>query len=165
MMLHLRPKGKRNWAVTKLALQTVFINPDQAKAAIQRQIAPYCKAQWKNGIERLRVTVEPEEDAKTVQQGRYYWGIVLAEISEQARIDGQQYTVDAWHELCKRQHLPRVTKKTYVAGRKRPVVTTTIGTTKGIGVRKMSKFIEKVIAFACTDLNVQFSETRWENYQ
>jgi hypothetical protein len=78
--------------VSQDALQTVFTSPDQARAAISGQIAPYCKAQWQNGIERLRVTVEPEEDAKTVQQGRFYWGIILMQISEQARIDGQRYT-------------------------------------------------------------------------
>lgn len=151
--------------MSDLALSVLWVNPQQAGVSLNKQVVPYCKAQWQNGIERLRVTVEPEEDAKTVQQGRFLWGVIYAEISDQARIGGQQYTVDAWHELCKRQHLPRVTKKTYVAGRKRPVVTTTIGTTKGIGVRKMSKFIEKVIAFAVTDLGVMFSETRWENYR
>ncbi|MBP9148689.1 MAG: hypothetical protein KBG00_07890 [Rhodoferax sp.] len=87
------------------------------------------------------------------------------QISEQARIEGQRYTVDAWHELFKRQHLPRVSKRCYIAGKHRPVVTTTIGTTKGLGIRKMSAFIEKVIAFAVADLGVAFTETRWENYR
>lgn len=151
--------------MSEFALHTVFVNPEQAKAAIAGQIGPYCRAQWQNGIERLKVTIEPEEDAKTVQQGRFYWGIVLMQISEQARIEGQRYTVDAWHELFKRQMLPRVSKRAYVAGKKRPVMTTTIGTTKGLGVRKMSAFIEKVIAFGVNDLGVRFSETRWENYR
>ena len=151
--------------MSDMALHTVFLNPEQAKAAIAGQIAPYCRAQWQNGVERLRVTVEPEEDAKTVQQGRFYWGVILTQISEQACIDGQRYTVDAWHELFKRQMLPRRKKRVYVAGKTRPIVTTTIGTTKGLGVRKMSAFIEKVIAFGATDLGVKFSETRWENYR
>ena len=155
----------RRCVLNQFALQTVFINPDQARATIAGQIAPFCKAQWQNGIERLRVTIEPEEDAKTVQQGRFYWGIVLKQISEQARIDGNRYTVDAWHELFKRQFLKRVKKRVYVAGKPRPVMTTTIGTTKGLGVRKMSAFIEKVIAFGVNDLNVRFSETKWENYR
>jgi len=151
--------------MSQYALHCVFINADQARAAISGQIAPYCKAQWQNGIERLRVTIEPEEDAKTVQQGKFYWGVVLMQISEQAQIEGQRYTVDAWHELFKRQMLPRASKRAYVAGKKRPVVTTTIGTTKGLGIRKMSAFIEKVIAYAVTELGVQFSETRWEDHR
>jgi hypothetical protein len=151
--------------MSEYALHTVFISPEQAKATIAQQIAPYCRAQWQNGHARLAVTIEPEEDAKTVQQGKFYWGIVLVQISEQARIEGQRYTVDAWHELFKRQLLPRVSKRVYVAGKPRPVITTTIGTTKGLSVKKMSAFIEKVIAFAANDLSVQFSETRWENHR
>lgn len=151
--------------MSQYALHTVFINPGQAKAAIAGQIAPYCKAQWQNGIERLRVTIEPEEDAKTVQQGKFLWGVVYMAISEQARINGERYTVDAWHELFKRQMLPRVSKRSYVAGKKRPVITTTIGTTKGLSVKKMSAFIEKVIAFGASELGVQFPETRWENHR
>jgi hypothetical protein len=151
--------------VSEFALHTVFINPEQAKTAIASQIAPFCRAQWQKGIERLRVTVEPEEDAKTVQQNRFYWGVILVQISEQARIEGQRYTVDAWHELFKRQLLPRVSKRVYVAGKKRPVIITTIGTTKGLSVKKMSAFIEAVIAFGASDLGVRFSETRWENYR
>lgn len=151
--------------MSEFALHTVFTDPEQAKAAIAKQIGPYCRAQWQNGFGRLAVTIEPEEDAKTVQQGKFYWGVVLMQISEQALIEGQRYTVDAWHELFKRQMLPRVSKRVYVAGKTRPVVTTTIGTTKGLGVRKMSAFIEKVIAFGVNDLGVRFSETRWENHR
>jgi len=151
--------------MSQYALQATLINPDQARAFIASQMGPYCRSQWQNGVERLRVTVEPEEDAKTVQQGRFLWGVVYTEISEQARMTGHQYTVDAWHELCKRQFLPRVSKRVYVAGRNRPVITTTIGTTKGLGIRKMSAFIERVIAFGATDLGVRFSETRWEAYR
>jgi len=144
-------------------LKLVFVNPEQAKAAIHGMIAPYCKAQWQNGARRLAVTVEPEDDAKTAQQGRYYWGVVLAEISEQARIGGVQYTDEAWHELMKRMHLPRRTLKTIVAGKKRPVVYTVIGSTKGLGVRKMSAFIERVLAYGAVDQGVMFSCLKWEN--
>lgn len=151
--------------MSEYALHVTFVSPEQAKATIASQIAPFCRAQWQNGVERLRVTVEPEEDAKTVQQGKFLWGIVYMAISEQARIGGERYTVDAWHELFKRQCLPRVSKRVYVAGKKRPVITTTIGTTKGLSVKKMSAFIEKVIAFGAQELNVQFPETRWENHR
>jgi NinB protein len=147
------------------ALQTYFTNPDQAKACIRHQIAPFCKSMWANGVERLIVTVEPEDDAKTVQQGRFLWGIVYQEIAHQAVVGGVRYTSDAWHELMKRQYLPRNKVSTQVAGRKRPVVYTTIGSTKGLSVKKMAKFIEQVIAYGVTELGVRFSETRWENHR
>ncbi|WP_395055203.1 hypothetical protein [Polaromonas sp.] len=147
------------------ALQTVFIDESQAMAAIRGQIAPYCKQRWAEGCGRLSVKIEPEEDVKTVQQGNYLWGVVYKEMSEQAQIGGQKYTALAWHELCKRQFLPRVKKVSYVAGRKRPVISTTIGTTKGLGIRKMSAYIEACLAFGSVDLGCRFSLARWQDYR
>jgi hypothetical protein len=147
------------------ALQTYFINPDQAKACITQQIAPFCRSMWDQGIERLTVTVEPEDDAKTVQQGRFLWGVVYTEIAEQAKVDGIRYTTDAWHNLFKRMYLPRKKKVERIAGRKRPVVSTTLGSTKGMKVKPMSKYIEQVIFYASTELGVQFSATSWETYR
>jgi len=147
------------------SLHTVFINPNQAKQAIAGQVGPFCRDLWAMGIERIAVKLEPEEDSKTVQQNRYLWGVVYKEISEQAKVGGERYTVDAWHELFKRQFLPRRTKKTYIAGKKRPVISTTIGTTQGLGIKKMSAFIEQVLAFGATDLGVRFSLSRWEEYR
>lgn len=151
--------------MSEYALHTVFTSTEQAKTAIAQQIAPYCRRLWADGVERVAVTLQPEEDAKTVQQGRFYWGVVLRETSEQAVIGNQRYSSEAWHELFKRQFLPRVKTVTRVAGRKRPVVTTTIGTTKGLSVRKMSAYIEQVMAFAQTDLGVKFSAMRWEEHR
>ena len=147
------------------ALHTVFISPEQAKTVIAQQIAPYCKRLWSDGVERVAVTLQPEEDAKTIQQGKFLWGVVYREMSEQAQIGGQKYSAEAWHELCKRQFLPRVSKRVRVAGKPRPVVITTIGTTQGLSVRKMSAYIEQVMAFAQTDLGVKFSAMRWEEYR
>ena len=147
------------------ALHTVFLNPEQAAAALKGQVVPFCRQKWAEGHGRLSVRIEPEEDAKTVQQGNYLWGVVYKEISEQAQIGGQKYTALAWHELCKRQFLPRVKKVTYVAGRRRPVISTTIGTTKGIGIRKMSAYIEACLAFGSVDLGVKFSVLRWQEYR
>jgi hypothetical protein len=147
------------------ALHTVFIDPDQARAAIAGQIGPFCRAAWERGVQRLAVTIEPEEDARTAQQNRFYWGVLLKEISEQAAPGGQKWSAEAWHELFKRQFLPRLTKRIKVAGRKSPVVTTTIGTTRGLSVKKMSTYMEQVSAFAVNDLHVVFSASRWEEYR
>lgn len=151
--------------MSQYALQTYFTGPEQAKACISHQIAPFCKTMWSQGIERLTVTVEPEEDSKTVQQGKFLWGVVYLEIAHQASVGGIRYTVDAWHEFFKRQFLPRRKVTALVAGKKRPVVYTTLGSTKGLKVKPMSKYIEQVIAYAVTELGVQFSATKWEDYR
>lgn len=140
------------------ALTVTFLNPDQAKQAIHGVIAPFCRGQWAQGVERLTVTVEPEDDAKTVQQDRYLWGVVYKEISELGQLAGQKYSPEAYHELMKRLYLPRRVKRVHVAGRKRAVVTTTIGTTVGIGIARMAAFIDDVIAFAATECGVVVSE-------
>jgi hypothetical protein len=152
-------------ALSQYALQTYFVNPDQAKTCISQQIAPFCRTMWEQGIERLTVTVEPEDDAKTVQQGRFLWGVVYHEIAHQAKIGGVRYTSDAWHAYYKRKFLPRKKVTEHVAGKKRPIVYTTLGTTKGMKVKPMSKYIEQVIADAVTELGVQFSATNWEGYR
>lgn len=147
------------------ALQTYFTDPEQAKACISHQIAPFCRTMWEQGIQRLTVTVEPEDDAKTVQQGRFLWGVVYTEIAEQAKVSGVRYTTDAWHNLFKRMYLPRKKKVERIAGRKRPVVSTTIGSTQGLKVKAMSRYIEQVIAYGATELGVRFSSTSWEEYR
>ena len=151
--------------MSEYALLDIWTGPDQAKASIQHRLAPFCRSMWEQGIERLTVTVEPEDDAKTVQQGRFVWGVVYSEIAHQAKVGGVRYTSDAWHEFFKREYLPRRKTKTLVAGRKRPVISTSLGTTKGLKIKPMSKYIEQVIAYAVTELGVQFSSTDWTQYR
>lgn len=114
---------------------------------------------------RAHLMVEEAEDVRTIQQNRFYWGPMLGDISEQAYVAGERYTQEMWHEFGKRKFLPKVIKRVRVAGRKNPVVTRTIGSTKGLSVRKMSKYLEKFMAYAVTDLNVRFRELRWEEYR
>ena len=147
------------------ALQTVFIDEVQTMAAIRGQIAPYCKQKWAEGHARLSVLIQPEEDQRSIQQNRFYWGPCLKNISEQAAVGGQKYSKDAWHELFKRQFLPRKVSKSKVAGRKKTVVSVSIGSTRDLSVQKMSKYLEKLQAFAATDLGVAFSCPNWESYR
>ena len=148
-----------------MSLHGVLIDPEQARTWINRIMSPYCRGRWENDPkERLAVTVMPEEDHKTIQQGKFLWGVVLKEISEQAKIDGVKYSAQAWHELGKRQFLPREKRKVVVAGKK-AFWTTSVGTTQGKGVRFMSAYIERMLAYGADDLGVRFSEVRWENYR
>lgn len=112
----------------------------------------------------VRISALAVEDDRTLQQLRYYWGVVLAEISEQASIEGQRWSADAWHELCKRQFLGYEIKKIQVAGRRRKVVSRRLRSTTGLKVGPMSKYLEKVQAFAATDLGVRFSCPNWKDY-
>jgi hypothetical protein len=113
----------------------------------------------------VRIRAEEAESDRTLRQLRFYWGVVLKEISEQARINGDQFAAEAYHELCKRQFLGYEIKKVKVAGRKRTSVLRRLRSTTGLSVKKMSEYLEKVLAFGAVDLGVIFSEKRWEDYR
>jgi hypothetical protein len=133
---------------------------DQAGASIRASFLPYVEKNLRDGL-CLAVKVEELEDARSMRQRRFYWGVVLKEISEQARIGGQQYVPDAWHELFKRLYLPRKVAKSCVAGKARQVVSVTLGSTKGLGVKKMGIYLDKVQAAAAADYGVAFSAMDW----
>lgn len=111
-----------------------------------------------------RLVAQEHEDDRTLQQNRFYWGPVLREISEQASIDGQRYSIEAWHELFRRQFLGYEIEKVYVAGRKRPVINRRLRSTRKLKVKPFAKYLDQVQAFAANDLGVRFSVLNWEDY-
>ena len=145
-------------------LTLALINADQGRTAVKAQLLPYIGALIDQG-KRVKVVASELEDERSLKQNAFYWAACLKDISEQASIGGQKWSADAWHELMKRQHLPRVVKKSKVAGKSRPVVSVSLGTTTGLSVRKMSNYLEKVQAFAATELGVTFTVAKWESYR
>jgi len=129
------------------SLQLVLQTPEQGHAAIAAQGWPWAKAQLQQG-KPVVMEMKLLEDELTERQRRYYWGVVLRDIADHVVVGGQRYTKDAWHEYGKREFLPRVTKKTKVAGRRRPVVVTVIASTTDLSIRQMGQYLEKWMAFA-----------------
>lgn len=110
------------------------------------------------------IEVHEHDDDRSLQQNRFYWGACLRDISEQAKIEGQRYTVDAWHELFRRQFLGYEIEKVRVAGRKRPVVNRRLRSTAKLKVKAFSAYLDELQAFAATELGVQFTVARWQDY-
>ena len=117
------------------------------------------------GGREVRMLVEAAEDDRSLRQNRFYWGVVLKEIAEQATIGGQRWTAEAWHELMKRQFLGYEIEKIRVAGRKRATVIRRLRSTTKLKVKPMAKYLDQCMAFGATDLGVVFSETQWETYR
>ena len=148
------------------ALQLILCNPDsvpeQAQRAIKAQLFPYCMQAWARGVDRLVMTVMPAEDAKSVAQRRYYHGVVLTEIAEQARANGQRFPMPVWKEFLREKFLGSTWKviTNPITGKKsrRKVRVST----EDLGIRAYSKLIEQVTAFAATELGVRFSVTESE---
>ena len=114
---------------------------------------------------QVRIRTEEAEDERSLRQNRFMWGVVLKEVSEQARIGGQGWASEAWHLHFKREFLGYRFVRETVAGRKRKVVRKELRSTTRLSVKRMSEYLDKVMAFAVTDLGVVFSETKWERYR
>lgn len=109
--------------------------------------------------------VEEYERDRSLQQNRYYWGVCLRDISEHAQIEGQRWTVDAWHELFRRQFLGYEIEKVHVAGRKKAVINRRLKSTRKLKVKAFATYLEQVQSFAATELGVEFSVRNWEEYE
>jgi hypothetical protein len=92
-------------------------------------------------------------DDVTVKQHRFYRGVVLKQIVEQAP---GGWTAKAWHELFRREVLGTETVKVEVAGRKRATVYQRLRSTADLSVKQMSDFIDQVIALMVTTYAVEF---------
>lgn len=119
----------------------------QALVAFVRTNAKAC-----NDRERpLRVIVTEAEAKRRLEQNRYYWGVVITSIAEQAWVNGQRFSKDAWHEyfarefgLCEDITLP--------SGE---VVTRRMSTTE-MSVSQFAEYTEKVHAYGAMELGVEF---------
>lgn len=92
-------------------------------------------------------------DDVTTRQHRFYRGVVLKQIAEQAP---GGWTQKAWHELFRRELLGTETVKVEVAGRKRPTVYQRLRSTADLSVKQMSEFIDAVIALMVSTYGVRF---------
>lgn len=144
-----------------LALQ--LFNPQQAHQALTAQLWPQIKALTTAG-HRLMLTVVDAEDAKSAKQRRYYHGVILTEIAQKASINGQKYSMAVWKEYF---------RKTYLIDKRRVCTDPLTGkkskrrirvSTEGLSVKQYAGLIERVTAYAVTDLGVQFSERNFDRW-
>jgi NinB protein len=145
------------------ANQTTFSRICTTREAAHAAInAGYAQAKVLLALGRdVAITIAEHEDDRSVAQNRYYWGPCLTEISEQAVVGGQRWTVDAWHELFKRQFIGYGIKKVKVAGRKKATVIRSLKSTTDLTVRQFSDYLDKLQAFAAAELGVLFSIPDW----
>lgn len=141
-------------------LDVIAHNPQSAHEAVQ-EAWRVCKALTMAG-KKVHIKAGEAEDDRSLQQLKFYWSVVLKELSEQARIDGAKYTPECWHGLAKRLHLGYEIVREKVAGKKRPTVYRRL---KSVGKQKakpLAEYIEKVMAWGATDFGVAFPEERHE---
>lgn len=129
------------------SLEVELYNRPQAKVALKERLFPFLDAVIQpNGGARWVLTVKRRK--RTSAQNRRYWGRgVLAQIAEQAVINGKQYSAETWHEMFKRmfigvEELPNG----QVVGKSSSDLTTA----------EFSEFCAKVEAYAASELGVTF---------
>ena len=78
-------------------------NRAQAWALITNQLYPFLK-QWLSDGRQLVLTCKLR--TRTTKQNKRYWSRgVLAQIAEQAVVNGRQYDAEVWHELMKKKFI------------------------------------------------------------
>ena len=152
--------------MSNTSLTVAWPNADMAGHSFRNVVAPWCKSQWMAG-HRLEVELRRFEDAKTDRQRAYYHGVVLKTIAQQARPNGVQFPLAVWKEHFRAEYLGHktVTTKNPLTGKK--VRRRQRVSTEDLGVKGYSQLIDRVSAFAATELGVSFpaSFDQWEGMQ
>lgn len=120
-------------------------NRQQAWVAIKSRLFPFLKEVLQNG---RRLVLVVKERRRTSPQNRRYWGKgVLAQITEQAVVNGKQYDADTWHEMFKRM---------FIGVKELPNGEIVGMSSKELSTTEFSDFCAKVEAYAATELGVTF---------
>lgn len=137
--------------------ELVLLNETHGHAVVAKTVWPWCRQQLHEG-RQVVIEARLAEDVKTDKQRRYLHGYVLKTIAQQARPGGQQFDPKVWKEHFRSEFLgfkvvttvnPLTRKKT----RRRVRVST-----EDLGVKGYAEYIERVTAYAATELGVEFVE-------
>lgn len=127
-----------------------FILREESNA---KALYAYLKANWRAMAAQdkpLAVNVSQHKDKRHNQQNRLYWSY-LKQIATQAMVDGKQYSDECWHEHFKGEFLGYVDLPN---GRKMAESTTKLNVTD------FAIYVNKVEAYAVTELGVIFEENQ-----
>ncbi len=138
-------------------------DPQQAHQVLSESFWPWLKAMTAAG-HKIVVRGEEYENELSDRQRGYLHGVVLTQIAQQARANGQQFPMPVWKEHFRQMFLGSK-KKTFtnpLTGKKtRRLVRVS---TEDLGVRAYARYIDQVTAFAATELGVTIT-TRFDQYE
>jgi hypothetical protein len=108
------------------------------------------------GPGRLRLVLGFDRDDKSAKQRRFLHGPVLGQISEQAVVAGVRYAMPVWKEHLREKFLGFTWECVRRPGQKRATPRKVRISTESLSVKQYSEYIDKVLAYAATDLGVAF---------
>lgn len=131
--------------------------PEQAHQTLAQHAWPWAKEQLRQGRELVAEFRLLDDDITDAQRG-YLHGVVLTEIAQFARPCGVKHDMKTWKEYFRSEWLgfkvvTSVNPLTGKKARRRVRVST-----EDLGVRRLAEYIDRIIAFAATELGVQVSE-------
>lgn len=127
-------------------------NPQQAHTEFRERGWPWAKERLMAG-HRLAMELRPLEDSKTDEQ-RGYYHVILEFIAEHGRANGQKYPMAVWKEFFRDKFLGFKVKTFTNPMTGRKVRRRVRVSTEDLGVRGYANLIDKVTAFASTDLTL-----------
>ena len=126
-------------------LEIVLHNRQQAWAAIKAQVFPFLAQVMQSGG---RWVLKIGRMKRTPRQNRRYWGKgVLAQVAEQATVNGKLYGAETWHELFKRKFIGVI---------ELPDGSVVGMSSTGLSTAEFSDFCAQVEAYAASELGVTF---------
>lgn len=131
--------------------------PEQARATLTRSMLPWIGEQLKHGRE-LVLEARLLDDDITEKQRNYLNGVVFRDIARYARVRGEQFDKKTWKEWFRAEWLGHKTVTTVNPFTGRKSRRRVRVSTEDLGVRGMADYIDRVIAFAATELDVTVSE-------
>jgi hypothetical protein len=144
--------------VTDILHRVELHAPEQARTVLTRNMLPWIGEQMAQGRVLVLEARLLDDDITDKQRG-YLHGVVLTEIAKFAYLpDGQRYDMKVWKEHFRKEWLgfKTVTTINPITGKKsRHRVRIS---TEDLGVRKLAEYIDRIIAFAATDLGLTISE-------
>lgn len=134
-----------------------LINEVQGHIVVSKTLWPWCKGELSAG-RPVVIEARLAEDSKTDKQRKFLHGYILTTIAQKAAPNGVKFPMAVWKEHFRSEFLgfktvTSINPLTRKKSRKRVRVST-----EDLGVKGYSEYIDRVAAFAATDLAVEFVE-------
>lgn len=103
----------------------------------------------------LRVILTSSDRKRSSEANAYYWGFLLEQIADQAWVEGRQYSKDVWHEYFAQLYAEQIEiplPDGSIHSRRKSTTEMKVG--------EFSDYLQKVEAYAATELAVRFVDGR-----
>lgn len=103
----------------------------------------------------LRIILTSSEKKRTLEQNAFLWGFLLRQIAEQIWVEGRQYSDEVWHI-----HLAEMFAEKIEIPLPDGTIHIRRKSTSEMSVSEFSDYLNKIEAYAATELGVRFVDGR-----